>query len=328
MKLGVIGEPCIDYIHREKNGADKTLGGILYSTVSLAVIAKDDEVYPIFNLGNDEYDYIINFLSQFKNIRTDFICKVEHNVRVVNLYYNKSQGVEFICPETGLNKIYDREENSTEPTEPVEFSVIEPALKILDGLLVNMVSGLDVTLDTFKQVRNSFSKHIHFDLHNVVMKTNEKGERKQEPVENWKEWCCRCDTLQMNESEINVISPEHLNEYGFAENILNIEEKGPKALIVTRGKSGITLFLKKDKNVLGEQYTEIDKRDLPAIELENFADSTGCGDVFASCFLFKMASGYDYETAVNFSNKMAGYKSTLHGVEELGKLGGFKIGTA
>lgn len=328
MKLGVIGEPCIDYIHREKKGADKTLGGILYSAVSLAVIAKDDEVYPIFNLGNDEYDYIINFLSQFKNIKTDYICKVNQNVRVVNLYYNKSQGIEFVCPETGLNKIYDREENSTEPTAPVEYPVIEPALNILDGLLINMVSGRDITLDTLKKVRNSFSKHIHLDLHNVVMKTNEKGERKQAPVENWKEWCICCDTLQMNESEINIVSPEHLNEYGFAETILSLEDKKPKALIVTRGKSGITLFLKKEKNVLGEQYTEIDKKDLPAKELENFADSTGCGDVFASSFLYKISSAYDYETAVNFSNKIAGCKSTLHGVEELHKLGGYIFGTA
>lgn len=328
MKLGVIGEPCIDYIHRDKNGAVKTLGGILYSAVSLAVVAKDDEVYPIFNLGNDEYDYIINFLSKFRNIRTDYIFKVEQNVRVVNLYYNKSQGAEFVCPETGMTKIYDREENSTEPTAPVEFSAIEPALKILDGLLVNMVSGLDITLDTLKQVRKSFSKHMHLDLHNVVMRTNEKGERKQTPVENWKEWCSQCDTLQMNESEISIISPERLKEYDFAEIILNIDEYGPKALIVTRGMQGITLYVKKKKNILGEQYTEIDKKDLPAIEPGRFADSTGCGDVLASCFLFKMASGYNYETAVNFSNKIAGYKSALRGVEELHKLGEYKIGTA
>jgi sugar/nucleoside kinase (ribokinase family) len=244
------------------------------------------------------------------------------------LYYNKSQGVEFVCPDTGLKKIYDREENSTEPTAPVEFSVIEPALKNLDGLLVNMISGSDITLETLKKIRAAFKKHIHLDVHNIVMKTNEKGERKQEPIADWKEWCCQCDTLQMNESEINIMSPERLNEYEFAENILNIEENGPKALVVTRGKSGITLFVKKDKNVLGEHYWEIDKKDLPSIELESFADSTGCGDVFASCFLFKMSHGYDFETAINFSNKMAGYKSTLHGVEELPKLGEYKIGTA
>src|SRR5512138_154548 len=105
MKLGVIGEPCIDYIHRGNSEPKKTLGGILYSVVSLALIAKEDEVYPIFNLGTDEYDYIVNFLAQFKNIKADYINRVDHKVRVVNLYYNKAQGVEFVCPETGMTKI-------------------------------------------------------------------------------------------------------------------------------------------------------------------------------------------------------------------------------
>ncbi|RPI15299.1 MAG: carbohydrate kinase family protein [Ignavibacteriae bacterium] len=327
MKLGVIGEPCIDYIHRGNGEPKKTLGGILYSVVSLALIAKEDEVYPIFNLGNDEYDYILNFLSQFKNIRTDYVNKVEHKVRVVSLYYNKAQGAEYICEETGRTKIYDREENSTEPTAPVDFSVIEPALYNLDALLINMISGSDVTLDTLKQVRLAYPKHIHLDIHNIVMRTNEKGERIQQPVNDWLEWCCQCSTLQMNESEINIITPERLKEYDFAEKILSTEGKGPGALIITRGKSGVTLYVKKVKDMLGEHFVDIDKKDFPAVERDNFKDSTGCGDVLASSFLFKMASGHDYETAINFSNKMAGFKSTLQGVEELYQLGNYKIGT-
>lgn len=327
MKLGVIGEPCIDYIHRENKEPGKTLGGILYSVVSLALIAKEDEIYPIFNLGDDEYDYILHFLGQFKNIKTDYINKVKHDVRVVNLYYNKAQGVEFVCPETGTTKIYDREENSTEPTEPVEFSVIEPALHNLNALLINMISGIDITLDTLKQVRTVFPGHIHLDVHNIVMKTNDKGERIQKPVQEWFDWCCQCNTLQMNESEINIISPERLKERDFAEKVLTTDGNGPGALIVTRGRSGVTLYVKKEKNVLGEHFSDVDKKDIAAIERDNFKDSTGCGDVLASSFLFKMASGHDFETAINFANKMAGFKATLQGVEELYQLGNYKIGT-
>lgn len=327
MKLGVIGEPCIDFIHHEYGEPKKTLGGILYSVVSLALIAKGDEVYPIFNLGSDEFDYIIHFLAQFKNIKTNYINKVHHNVRVVNLYYNKAQGQEFKCENTGMTKIYDREENSTEPTAPVEFSVIEPALHNLDALLINMISGVDISLSTLKQVRALYPKHIHLDVHNVVMKTNEKGERIQQPVPEWFEWCCQCDTLQMNESEINIISPERLKEYDFAERVLSTEGKGPRAMVITRGRSGVSLYVKKLKNIMGEHFSDIDKSDLPAIERDNFKDSTGCGDVLASSFLFKMASGHDFETAINFSNKMAGFKATLMGVEELYQLGNYKIGT-
>ena len=98
MKLGVIGEPCIDFIHRGTAPAHKQLGGILYSIVSLAVISgKDSEVYPIVNLGIDKYEYVTSFLSRFRNIRHDFINKSEHKTRVVNLYYkNSSAGLEAI----------------------------------------------------------------------------------------------------------------------------------------------------------------------------------------------------------------------------------------
>ncbi len=126
MKFGVIGEPCIDFIHRGGKES-KSLGGILYSVVSLAVIAPNDEIYPIMNLGADEFDNIISFLGRFRNIKTDFINKAEHKTRVVNLFY-KGLEAEFRCPETGMSKTYDREENSTEPTLPVDYDWIKPVL--------------------------------------------------------------------------------------------------------------------------------------------------------------------------------------------------------
>src|SRR5437867_90351 len=110
MKLGVIGEPCMDYIHRPRVPAEKKIGGILYSIVSLAAIsAKDDEIYPVMNLGEDEYDFVLSFLANFPVIRTDCIKKSPHNTRVVNLYY-KDKTEQFLNPETGKLKTYDREE--------------------------------------------------------------------------------------------------------------------------------------------------------------------------------------------------------------------------
>ena len=37
MKLAVIGEPCMDYIHRGSETTEKQFGGILYSLVSFKV---------------------------------------------------------------------------------------------------------------------------------------------------------------------------------------------------------------------------------------------------------------------------------------------------
>jgi hypothetical protein len=323
MKLGVIGELCIDFIHhgQAEYNPPRRIGGILYSAVSLAVIAPLDEVYPIMNLGSDEFSNICSFLGRFGNIKQDHIFEVERKTRVVNLYY-RYHDIEFVCPETKTVKTYDREENSTEPTFAVEFKRVSGALRNLDAILINMVSGIDITLDTLKKIRESFSGYIHLDLHNVVMRTGEEGKRIRSSVENWLDWCTNSDTLQMNEAEINVITPQKLKEYELAEEILSAGEKGTKALVLTRGKKGVTLYRKIEKNILGEKYFELDKTDFTSTESKKFVDSTGCGDVLASGFFYKNAvnSQKDYAAALNYANKLAGAKVELQGVEELHKL--------
>jgi hypothetical protein len=321
MKFGVIGEPCVDFIYRGGKET-KSLGGILYSVVSLAVIAGKDEVYPVMNLGADEHDSILSFLGKFKNIKPDFINKVEHKTRVVELYYKVFEA-EFENPETGMPKSYDREESSTEPALPIDYDWIEPALNMLDGLLINMVSGVDITLDTLKKIRKNFSGYIHADLHNIVMQTDEKGNRTRSSIPDWQEWCAGSDTLQMNESEMYAMPEKKLGEYEFAEHILssgNINHG--RALVVTRGKRGVSLFRKIYKKAMGEVYSEIDKIDLPSVESHSFKDSTGCGDVFAAAFFFKNAqnAGKDYMPGLKFANRMASLNTTLRGVEELGEL--------
>ncbi len=321
MKFGVIGEPCIDFIHRGGK-TSKSLGGVLYSVVSLAVIADKDEVYPIMNLGSDEYDNIVSFLKGFPNIKTEYINKAEHKTRVVKLFY-KGMDVEFECPETGKPKTYDREESSTEPTLPIEYAQIEPVLTKLDGLLINMVSGVDVTLDTLRGVRENFKGYIHTDLHNIVMQTDAEGNRTQSAVADWEKWCAQSDTLQMNESEMNAMPGKKLSEYEFAETVLKTgDPRRGKALVITRGKRGVSLFRKVEKKSMGETYSEIDKTDLPAIESHNFADSTGCGDVFSASFFYKNITNklQDYSAGLKFANRMSSLKSTLRGVEELHKL--------
>lgn len=312
MRLAVIGEPCIDYIHRLGAHPSKQLGGILYSVVSLAVICnKSDEIYPVMNLGADEYENIASFLQGFKNIKMDFITKCAHNTRVVNLYY---KGL------SSDSKTYDREESSTEPTLPLTFQQISPAIEIMDGILINMVSGVDLNFDTLVVTKSEFTKYIHMDIHNIVMHTAKDGKRTRGPVTNWLGWCSGSDTLQMNEEEIRVISGENLKEYETAERILS--GGGVKALVVTRGKKGASLYQKKIKSIKGSKYFELDKIDVPSVETRNFKDSTGCGDVFAAAFFYKSAENNlsDFSASLHFANRIASRNAALNGVEELYKL--------
>ncbi len=315
LKLGVIGEPCIDYIHRGEKATNKQFGGILYSIVSLAVISKESsEIYPIMNLGSDEYDNVVPFLEGFKNIKTNCIRKSSHNTRVVNLFYETKDGIL----NTTSKKTYDREESSTEPTLPVEYEDVKYILNELDGILINMVSGVDITIDTLKKLRKNFNGYVHMDLHNLVMQTFPDGTRRQLPVKNWEDWCSQSNTLQMNESEIAVLTGGNVTEFETAEKILRAGKV--KHIIITRGNEGVSLYQMKTKL----NNTELEKRDFPAVINENFIDSTGCGDVFGASFFYMNALNNltDINNSINFANKIAGLNTVLSGVEQLYKLYG------
>ena len=312
--LGVIGEPCVDYIHKPNAETVKRLGGILYSVTTLSVIsAKDGHyVYPVMNLGEDEFDNITMFLRGFKNIKLDYINRVKEKVRVVQLYYREQK--KFTDDGKDANKIYDREESSTEPISPVDFEHIHKALNKLDSIFVNMISGVDITQDTLKILRAKFNGYIHLDTHNIVMKTYSDGQRKQEPISNWYDWCINCDTVQMNETEISTMTPEKLNEYEIADRVLIVNGNGPKAMVVTRGTLGISIFRKK--------INVIERIDISAIINPNFKDATGCGDTFGAGFFYSNATNKlsDITSAANFANRLASRKTELTGVEEMSNL--------
>jgi sugar/nucleoside kinase (ribokinase family) len=112
-----------------------------------------------------------------------------------------------------------------------------------------------------------------------------------------------------------------------------------KALVVTGGKEGAALYLKKEKTVLNQKFSEIDKQEVAAIERNDMKDTTGCGDVFASGFFYKNAQNLHFDTlsagffrrnalyssdnlfvSLNYANHIASINTSLEGVEELFKL--------
>ncbi|MCY7362544.1 MAG: hypothetical protein LH629_10850, partial [Ignavibacteria bacterium] len=85
MNYLVIGEPCVDIIHKADGEKIHSYGGILYSVISMAVLCNhNDYVTPVMNLGEDEFENVINILKKYPKIKTDGINKVSHPTRKVN----------------------------------------------------------------------------------------------------------------------------------------------------------------------------------------------------------------------------------------------------
>lgn len=310
MKYLVIGEPCVDLIHKSNGEVIHSYGGILYSIISLAVLAgKDDVVYPVMNLGNDEYVNITGILKKYPNIKLDGINSVTRPTRKVNLYYNMYNSGNSARMET-----------STEPANTIEFELIEKFLPGTDAVLTNMISGVDITLDTFKNIRKNFKGFMHIDIHNLVMKTNPDGTREHTNLDKWREWCSQTNTVQMNEFEITSLSKTIKNEYEIAEEILINLKSNVKAIIVTRGKNGVSGFTKQEKTFNGETFYDLDKDDVSAVESPHFVDSTGCGDVFAASFTLDFSKNGNLKKSLHFATRVASLNTSFAGINELYKL--------
>jgi sugar/nucleoside kinase (ribokinase family) len=309
MKFIIIGEPCFDVIHKLNGETYRGLGGILYSLVSLSVLCRDeDELFPVMNLGADQYAGVMNFFKQYRNINTDGIKKTEFPTRKVFLDYGSVSGGK------------DRKETSSMPTAPIEFEQIEPFLDGAEAMLVNMISGVDITIDTLRKVRSRFKGFIHMDIHNIVMTTREDGAREYVRALDGIEWCVNADTVQMNETELSYIGEGKMTEYKIAEEILINSPQKAKAMILTRGSDGVSCYTTTEKEYGGEKFIDLDKKDLMAIDNPDFADSTGCGDVFASAFVYDYMRTKDINKALHFANRMASYKTSLEGIDNLYKL--------
>lgn len=309
MKYLVIGEPCLDVIHKINGETNRGFGGILYSLITLSVLCRDeDEIYPIMNLGSDQFSNTLNFIKQFRNINVSGINQTGNNLRKVYLDYGILAG--------GM----DRSETSSMPAPAVEFEQIEPFLNDADAVLINMISGVDISQGTLRRIRGSFKGTIYIDIHNVVMRTNKNFSREYINPENWIEWCTNSDIVQMNETELSYLSMDKLNEYKIAEEILINSPKKTAVMLLTRGSGGVSSYTTQQKEYAGQKFTDLDKKDVMAIENPDFKDSTGCGDVFAAAYIFDYMRTGDHAKALHFANRMASYKTSLEGVDQLYKL--------
>ena len=310
MNYLVIGEPCVDVIHKANGEKIHSYGGILYSVISMAVLAgKEDSVIPLMNVGDDEYDNIMAILAKYPRIKTHGVNKLRHPTRKVNLYYNMYNTDKSA-----------RIEKSTEPTYTLSYSECEGFLGMADAILVNMISGVDITINTLKNIRNNFSGYMHIDIHNIVMQTGNDGKRVHVPVDNWYEWCTHTDTVQMNQFEVSILSREKLSEYKIAEKILLNKNYPVKGMIVTKGVDGSIGYTKTEKTYGKETFFDLDQIHIAAIENSRFIDSTGCGDVFASSFTLDYSKNSNFEKSLHYANRLASYNTSLEGIDELHKL--------
>ena len=303
MKFTVIGHFCIDSIHYPGKKDQEGYGGIFYSVVALANIARaEDTVYPVFGVGTKEFAGVKERFSAYPNVDTSGIFAFDGETNKVHLFY-KEGGTRIEC--------------SASIAPPIPFTRIEPFLNV-NGILINMISGSDVVLETLDMIRlavRAKNTPMHLDLHSLTLGVREKDERFRRAVSDWRRWCFMINSVQMNEEEAAGLSIEQYGEEALAKQMLPLMVN---AFCVTRGERGVTMFRQEHKKLL--------RMDLPGSKNGKSVDATGCGDVFGAAFIKQYCRTNSFDEAVQFANTVAAANARFTGASKIDQLSQFREG--
>ncbi len=296
MKITVIGHLCLDTIHLPTHEPPRrSYGGIAFTLATLAsLMGPDDTVTPVLGVGRNEHAEFLEWLQQFPQIKTEAIFTLPGPTNEVHLFYEGTGG--------------SRTECSNHISPPIPFEAIKPHLSC-DGILVNMISGFDITLETLDKVRMEIREKgipIHFDFHSLTLGVDKEFKRFRRPLSDWRRWCFMLHSVQLSELEAQGLTAERYNEEHLINQMMPLMVS---ALIITRGEKGATLVRQEHKKLL--------RHEEPGIPLPAAIDPTGCGDVFGAAFFLQWLRTKNLVGAVQFANRVASAKTAFSGPEGL-----------
>ena len=276
MNFLVVGHSVVDKIVVNK-GTSIQPGGIFYSVISLlSQLEKEDRLF-LCTAVDEANEKLFEDYYQF--VEKEFISKVDSIPRV-----------ELVIDGDGERKeIYSR----------ISQSLTLPArnLSRFDGILINMISGYDLSISQLKEIRKNYSGLIYFDVHTLSRGVDENLARNFQRINNFCDWASCLNILQANEAELSTLS-EKDDEKQIVEELLSFQIE---QVIITRAEKGATVFYKD-----GEVTKSIRKAALN-VDLVN---KVGCGDVFGAVYFYNYIKNKNVFLALKQANLFAGISTT------------------
>lgn len=298
MVITIIGHLCKDIVHLPDDGEtlNESFGGIMFTLLTLAnLMGEKDIIQPVFGVGQADYEALIGQLAQYKNIDTSGIFKFKGQTNQVDLYYQ--------------NHAQTRIECSKNISAPIPFNRIRSYLDG-DGVLINMISGSDISLETLDYIRMEIRERnipIHFDFHSLTLGIDQEFKRFRRPLTDWRRWCFMLNSIQMSEEEVIGLSAERYNEHTLINHLMPLMVG---TLIITRSNQGVTVIVQ-------DIHKKLTRKDFESVKFGEPIDSTGCGDVFGSAFFYHYLKSKDSFIAAEYANKVAALNATFKSAQEL-----------
>lgn len=270
MRLLVLGHLSIDVMHSADGSESEEPGGMFRSVAALSSLCgRNDRIVPVAAVGTKEYAQILARFEALPGVETNGLFRQSVPVHRVHYYFRDAE---------------DYVECARELAPPIPFQRIRPHLDV-DGILINMVSGVDIGLETLDEIRMAVRNEgipIHLDYHNLTTSVNDRFERVRRPLVEWRRWAFMVETVQCNEEEIGGLTLEGLPETATAGHMMTL---GVKGVVVTRGARGVTVYTSQHKALMRE--------DVPVPAGSEPRTAIGLGDIFGAAFWFHYRKSRD-----------------------------------
>ncbi|NNE10347.1 MAG: carbohydrate kinase family protein, partial [Gemmatimonadetes bacterium] len=207
----------------------------------------------------------------------------------------------------------ERDEALLERVPPLDREGLEPVMDA-DYHLVNFISGKEMSLALWEEFHEARGGFCVADIQSLTL-TFGKNKRGHRSLPEWRRWVAPVDVVKGNESEWRWLLGGEKPFAGTLQELASLVlAEGPSTLLITRGGDGHVLAWKEIKHAY---YAEI-----PALPVsdEDFVDSTGCGDVFASGYLLGVMRGEKPLAASLLAGTLASESARLRGIPQLARL--------
>lgn len=302
MTITVIGHFCFDVIHHPDGTETQSYGGIYFTIAALAhLLTPADKIFPVFGLGKADFEEVTTHLETLPGVDTSGIFKFNGETNRVHLYYKDG---------------FERVECSKHIADPIPWKRVKQYLDV-NMVLINMVSGNDITLETFDEIRMDIRDQkipVYFDVHSLTLGVREDATRFRRAVETWRRWLFMLHAVQMNEDEAAGLTPDNLDEDDLAKHVLALNTD---AMLITRGGRGATAFI--------DIHKQIQRAEIEGINVRHVLDPTGCGDVFGAAYCAQYLHSKNIQESARFANRVAAANAELKGSADIGRLSAFRI---
>ena len=324
-KVGIIGSLVWDLIYGRDPLAPpvEEWGGIAYALAGMdASLPPDWQIVPLIKVGRDLSREAQQLLNRLSRLAPGGRCVevTAPNNRVV-LHY---QSTERRC------------ERMAGGVPGWTWAELGPMVRDLDAIYLNFISGFELCLGTAQALRQGFKGPIYADFHSLFLGMQQDGMRVLQPLPHAADWFGCFDLVQLNEDEMNQLSPDPLSLSAQA------LAAGVSLLTVTLGPRGVAYVAAQGFDGLagGRTDGQADGRtsglvgpsgvptarpaDRPTVRsalipapLIETLDPTGCGDVFGAAAFARLLSGDSVEAALRHAAALGARNAGFRGASGL-----------